>query len=206
MDDDDDMPADAHAQVAAQTGYEHQRSGPSTAGYWIGAFFIVLAIGWFVYSLVSGLLGISDDMQYVSVPGTATIAVDEPGSTTIYFEHKGTIDGNPYVYGGSTAGLDITVVDPDGTSLAIGTPGFSEEYSLPSHSGTSLAEFDAPVAGDYEIAATINGDGDATPSYSLAIGSTGLLGIIVTSFAAAIPLVIGIVLIVVTAARRANAD
>ena len=199
-----DTTPDPHDQIAAQTGSQAVPGRPGITGYVVGGLLITLAVGWFVYALVSGLLGIDDRMQYVPVPGTATITVDEPGDTVIYVETTGEIDGSPYTFTGSTSDLGITITGPEGNTVPIGTPGFTGEYSIPGHTGHSLASFDAPAAGRYEIATTIGGSTEGPPRYTLAVGSMGIVEILLLSFAAGIPLLIGIAVIIVTARRRST--
>jgi murein endopeptidase len=87
-----------------------------------------------------------DTFARISVPGTVTMQVDEPGQQVVYYE------------GDRSVGLDdmvVSVVEPLGSTVAIAPYEGELIYETTDLTlGRAIASFDAAQIGDYEIEVT----------------------------------------------------
>ncbi|MGZ4711152.1 MAG: hypothetical protein ACXWBN_20610 [Acidimicrobiales bacterium] len=179
---------------------------PSAAGYWIAGLIIVVgavaALIWFV-SGISNLFSAVDTYPRFTVPGQITSPLSAV-RYKVFAEYPGaTTDVNGVFRIG-----DVTVTDSVGRTIPVSSSYSEETYSWNGHEGRSIAEFTPPTAGNYTIAATLPATRSAS-TVRVAIGRGLQPSAIVPLFAAAglggMAVLIGIVLIVVTAVRRGRA-
>jgi hypothetical protein len=175
-------------------------------GYWIAAVIIlvgaVAAVVWFV-SGVSNLFSAVDDYPRFSVPGQATMPL-EAASYKVFAEYPGAASD---VNGVFRVG-DVTVTDSGNQSIPVRSSFTEETYQWNGHEGRAIAEFTAPSAGSYTVAATLPPNRSST-SVRVSVGRGLQPSAILPLFGAAglggLALLVGIVLIVVTAVRRGRA-
>ena len=142
------MRTDTQPTIASSTP-PRTRSRPSRSWRWpgIGVAVVGLAAG-----LVLGITSYQDSQQRIdtfariSVPGTVTMQVDEPGQQVVYYE------------GDRSVGLDdmvVSVVEPLGSTAAIAPNEGELIYETTDLTlGRAIASFDAAQIGDYEIEVT----------------------------------------------------
>ncbi len=178
-------------------------------GLWFGG-----AIALTLAAIVAGVAIVVTDAKSLGdklvsgvVPGEIALRLDEPGTYTIYHEHRTRIDGKVRD-GGSLEGLRIKVVEmATGQAVPVGPPTVSGSYSFGDRAGVAAFSFRAIRPGAYGLAAAYD-DGRPQPRHVLSV-SLGLVHAIVrlvtitisTGFTALVLLVL-VVLAVVRSRRR----
>ena len=107
-----------------------------------------------------------------TAPGEATFEFTKPGDYTVFFEHKGAIDGVAYITPKeAAAGLALSIEGmSDGARIPIAPAASNTTYSLGAHEGSSLFSFHIDRPGSYRFIARAPSRGDAGPIV-LAIGN-----------------------------------
>lgn len=174
---------------------------PGTAGYWVGALIAVLttlsALGWGAFTFLGWQAHVADFPRVIP-PDSATVVVTEPGSRVVYAEH----DRSTIVSSLPT----VTVRGPSGSEEPVTAYGADLRYDVPDDArrvGDAVLMFHADEPGTYRIVATA-----ADPGVTLAIGDDlirgwapqiiGAVGLLLGG------LLLGLVAVIVTAARRAR--
>ncbi|HYO46804.1 MAG TPA: hypothetical protein VEY33_08970 [Gemmatimonadota bacterium] len=180
-------------------------SGPSRKGYVFAAAVLAAGVVGFALVLFLGLSGLS--MQRVVVPGSAELALEEPGRYTIYHESRSVVDGRVYDVA-DVSGLTVELVSAEtGESVPLDSPGANTTYDLRGRSGRGVLTFEVDRPGAYRLSADYPaGDG---PETVLAVGK-GLGTRIAMTVAGVIAIGIGSFLLaaaiaVVTFVRRRRA-
>lgn len=138
---------------------------PGRKWYVVAALVFLVGLSVFGVFLFLRIRELTEGFQQVVVPGSAEIAVEEPGRWTIYHETGGSIDGT--YYGASDlTGLQIVVASPSGQPLDLVPPGVNESYTIGGRRGVAIFRFEAPEPGTYRLEASYPG-GQA--------GNTGVL-------------------------------
>lgn len=171
------------------------RSRSSRSWFWPGVG--IAAVG-LVAGLVIGISSYQNSQQQVdafarsSVPGMVTLQVDEPGQQIVYYEGDLSVGLEDLV-------LDIT--DPAGATVAPAPYGGELIYETTNLTvGRAIATFRAAQIGAYEIEVSGIDTGQVTVGESFA--RLALPGILAGLAIAAVSLVAGLVLWLVTALRR----
>lgn len=180
---------------------------PSAAGYWIAGVVIaigaVVAVVWFIAG-ISDLFGAVDDYPRFRVPGSISAPLDA-GDYKVFAEYPGASNGIDGVF---RVG-DVTVVDENGSQIRVSSSITEQTYSWNGHEGRSIAEFTAPRTGDYTISAAEPASRSGLSNVTVAVGkgieASSVLSLIAAAGLGGLSLLIGIVLIVVTAVRRGRA-
>jgi hypothetical protein len=178
-------------------------SGPSKVGYLVGA--AVVAIG-VAGAIVWGALGFTsfshqvDGFQRVSANGQGEVTFDEPGGYVIYYEAPGADEGD--VPAGQ-ASLTPGGSGGSGEPVTLETYDSSLSYANGDHAGQAVLTFQIDRPGTYVLESTSDGDGELAVGHSIA-------GKLVTTIVGALALgglglVVGAVILIVTAVRRRNA-
>lgn len=172
----------------------------SRAGYWIGGGLIVGAVVgailWGVLSFVS-IGNTLDDFARVQAPGSRAVAL-EARKYVVYFEGPGA--GEDY-----TPPIEVTIRDARNEQpLGIADYGGSLTYSIGGHSGTAQATVTPARAGRYVVSAATTQEPSAGLEVALGESVGGkIVRAILGAFAiGGLLLVAGIILIVMTVARR----
>ena len=167
------------------------------SSFWFWPGIGIAAVG-LVAGLAIGITSYQDSQQEIdtfartSVPGTATVQVDEPGRQVIYYE------------GDESVGLDdltVGIIDPAGETV----PVFSYEGELIYETtdltlGRAIASFEASQIGAYEIEVSGVDKGQVTVGESFS--RLALPGVFVGLMIAGLSLVAGFVLWVFRIVRR----
>jgi hypothetical protein len=133
-----------------------------------------------------------DTFARISVPGTVTMQVDEPGQQVVYYE------------GDRSVGLDdmvVSVVEPLGSTVAIAPYEGELIYETTDLTlGRAIASFDAAQIGDYEIEVTGIDTGHVTVGESFS--RLALPGVLAGLAIAGLSLVAGVALWLFSILRR----
>jgi hypothetical protein len=174
-------------------------------GFVIAALVLVLGAIGSAAILYLGLSGLS--MQRVVVPGSAEIALEEPGRHTIYHESRSVVDGRVYDVA-DVSGLTVELVSAEtGESVPLDVPGANTTYELRGRSGRGVLTFEVDRPGAYRLSAEYPAGGG--PETVLAVGR-GLGTRIAMTVVGAIALGLGsfllaVAIAVVTFVRRRRA-
>jgi hypothetical protein len=140
----------------------------SRAGYFLAPIPLlagVIAAVWLVWSEFGAL---QDTIVRFVVPGSVELALDEPGTYTIFHEADSVVDGRLYSVQ-SIGGLQLTVTAAgDGKTVPITDPTISSSYTIGSHSGKSVWGFNITQPGRYRLTAAYPG-GQSEPQTVLTI-------------------------------------
>jgi hypothetical protein len=133
-----------------------------------------------------------DTFARVSVPGTVTVRVDEPGQQVVYYE------------GDTSVGIDdlvVSITDPAGATVAVAP--FEGELIYETTDltqGRALASFEATQIGAYEIEVSGIDTGQVTVGESFAL--LALPGVLAGLAIAGLSLLAGFVLWLYSILRR----
>jgi len=121
----------------------------------------------------------------VVVPGNPMLALDKPGTYSIYHETNSTVDGR-YYGSDKVDGLKLVLTSAaTGAEVKLVEPKFGTSYKIGNREGTSLYDFTLDQPGRYRLAASLPG-GREEPKVVLAIGRGffgDLMGLIVDGVA-----------------------
>jgi len=178
---------------------------PSALGYWIGALIMAAgAIGGMIWmaTAIVGVFGAVENYPTVSVPGESSMSL-AAGTYKIFVEYPGAgVDfGVPVGVGA------VTVTGPQGQRISINASNFRETYSWNGREGRAIGEFVAPTSGSYLVSVEQSSTG--SPRYARVTVGKGIdssvAGQILGAIGvAAVGVVLGLVLIIVTAVRRSR--
>lgn len=147
---------------------------PGRTWYVVAALVVVGAVAAAVWLAVSRLGGIADGLVQVVVPGSADLALDKPGTYTIFHERVSQAGGRLYT-AESISGLRVTVRSgTTGGDVALRRPATASRYDFGGRSGISAFAFDIDAPGTYRLTAAYD-DGRQQPRTVLAVG-TGFVG------------------------------
>lgn len=190
--------------------YVRPSGGPSAAFYVVGVLVIVGGIALAVVPFVRTILHIGEWLTPVTVPGTHDIELTEPGKYTIYHEHRSVVDDRPHSsMEGNPGALDYHLTSKaTGAEVALSVPTANETYSFGPRSGVAILVFTVDTAGAYTFAATYR-EGQRGPDMVFAFGRgvlKRLFSAVLTMLAVGgVSVVVGAVIIVVTALKRSKA-
>jgi hypothetical protein len=172
----------------------------STRGYWFGA--VIMAIG-LIASLVWGVAGVFrmneriDRFARISIPGEATMRLEQTGGQVIYYEGVDVPILND---------VAVQVTDPAGRSIPVDPYIGDLRYDARDATdvGRAIGTFDATVTGPYMI--TVRGV--SQPLGRVAVGPS-VAGILAPTLVGAAALLLlfgggGLALIILTAVRRSR--
>ncbi len=155
---------------------------PGRKWYWIAGAVGVVGAAAFVYFLLTGIGGLGDGLQQMLAPGKAEIALEKPGTYTIFHEHESVFEGRYYSSPRIVSGLSIGVVSSVGGEPAtVRAASTNATYTLAGRAGVSILEFEIAEPGRYRISAAYT-DGRSTPKLVLAIGHDFVGKLMVTIF------------------------
>jgi hypothetical protein len=175
---------------------------PSTTGYWLGALVAVLAIlgalTWGTFTFL-GWQAHVEDFPRLSPPGTVAVSVTEPGTRFLYAEH----DRSTAVPSLLPA---VTVTGPSGAFVPLTAYRAEMRYDVPHDTnqvGDAVLTFQAHEPGTYRVTVATADHGT-----TVAVGDDLLWGwaprVVATIALLLGGLLVGLTLVVVTAARRSG--
>jgi hypothetical protein len=132
--------------------------------------FILIGAGFFGYTLVHGLMHVTDSLTQVVVPGSAELNL-QPGQYAVFLEEQSTVNGKIYSTTESISGLSCRIhLVPDGPPIPMTTSHTNVTYSVNDRSGRSVLEFSVKQAGRYAFACDYGADPKG-PDTVVAVGS-----------------------------------
>lgn len=151
-----------------------------------GVAFILGGAGLFVYSLLHGILHITDDLAQFVAPGQTVLSLTKTGTYSLFLEQESVINGKIYSTTEAVSGLRCTAeLQGTGQTIALRRAAGSVTYSVGGRSGRSVLEFDAERTGQYLLLCSYPAE-EKGPEVVLAVG-TGvgrkILSIIGSGFA-----------------------
>jgi hypothetical protein len=136
---------------------------------WAAPFFLTGG-GLFGYTLIHGLVHVTDTLTQIVVPGTAELSL-QPGQYSVFLEEQSTVNGKIYSTTESIAGLSCRIRSvQNGTPIAMAQASANVTYSVNGRSGRSVLEFPIQQAGRYALACDY-GEGSKGPEVVVAVGS-----------------------------------
>lgn len=184
---------------------------PGLIGIWIGIALIVIGTVAGVVLVVRGastLLDNVEDLQRVPISG-GTIEINEPDEQSVYLERQSFTNETGFSTGTGTFAPVVTVLvsDPSGMDVFVEPRSSSETYSWNGREGVLVASFDATEVGTYTVQIVRADDLGAydTIAVGRALDFGGLAGILGGVFGGGLIVVIGIVVIIISAVRRGKA-
>jgi len=155
----------------------HNRHSRSWFGRGVGIAVVGLIAG-----LAIGITSYQDSQQQIdtfarlSVPGTVTMDVDQPGQQVIYYEGDGNVGIDDLV---------VSIADPVGSTVAVAPYEGELIYETTDLIlGRAIATFDAAQTGAYEIEVTGADTGQVTIGQSFALMALPgvLAGLVIAGF------------------------
>lgn len=128
------------------------RIRPSAAYYVWAALFFAIGAAFGLYTLIDGLLHITDRLTQVVVPGSRDFTFQRNLAYTIFLEEESVVDGKPYLTQGSLAGLVCKVESlASGRVIEPDRARGSTTYNLRGRSGRAILSFSVPEDGGYRF-------------------------------------------------------
>ena len=185
------------------------RRRPSGGWYWVAGILAVLGLtAAFVWGAVGTITALDrvDEFDRVTIPGSMTVVVADPGTKVLYYEGpaefaryadpaatgRNATRWNPATDATIEVGyatntptwqrLGLQVTGPGGAAVPVRTYRSSARYDVdPGRLGRAVATFDATAAGPYRVTATRATE----PGATLAVGDNFARTIAVTALGAA---------------------
>jgi hypothetical protein len=162
---------------------------PSRIWYFVAIALLFLGVGGAVYLMMSRLEDIQSALKRVVVPGESVVALEEPGTYTLFHELSGTLDG--VVYSASDiSGLRVTLESvATGEAVELTRPAASTSYDMGGSSAVGIFAFTIDTPGEYRLGAVYD-DGRSEPQAVLSM-ARGFVGKLVAAILSTVGLVIG---------------
>ncbi len=194
-------PPDPYPFVDAGSPVGGEPLRPRALWYWIGAACIVAGLVAAVVLGVRSVVGADDKIDSfprVDIPGRATIDL-EPGTYTLYHEFPGAADdvGRP--------APTVIVTDPEGEEVPIGFSLGTQTYAISGNEGISMGELRIWTRGPHEV--FVRGEPRFGERVAIGKGVVGdiILGVFAALGLAALGILVGLTILIVTAVRRSSA-
>ena len=173
---------------------------------------ILIVVGLVLGAIAGGIFAygmwkfVSDDMVARDVvPGTVAMTIDEPGTYTVYYEYRSTLNRRIISTPQQPPGFDMTLRDAAGAEVALEPTRGTYTYEAPSRAGRSVASFDTHQPGDYTLEVATTGRGQ---EYVITVGQprlglffAGMASLFCGGGLAGLMLLVGIILLVVGLAQ-----
>ena len=126
---------------------------PSRLGYLLALIILVAgAVGATLFALPR-IQGLGSGLQQIVVPGDAELALDEPGTYTIFHESRSIVDGELYT-SGDVSGLGVEITSArDGSAVDLAAPTVDASYDFAGRSGRAFLAFTISKPGPYRLSA-----------------------------------------------------
>jgi len=139
--------------------------------YLLGIVVIVAGATLFAYTLVHGLLHLTDNLTQVVVPGEKDLPLQSKVKYTIFLEEQSVVDGRIYSTQSNLNGLTCTVSSKaSGKNIDTHRAAMSTTYNVGGRSGRSVLEFVTVEAGIYHLGCGYE-EGTKGPQVVLAVGA-----------------------------------
>lgn len=153
--------------------------GPGPSKPRLGYFLLAAVVGLggvaaFVFYLLAGISGLTEEMIRVVVPGVHEVLLDRPGEYTVFRESPSAVGNQVYDYEGPLPGLTCRLEGPAGDEVPVRPARGSMTYSLGGRHGVSVLEFTLRRPGRYTFRAAYPPGKSAPPVvFTLAEGASG---------------------------------
>jgi hypothetical protein len=148
----------------------------SKAGYWLAPIPFVLGIVIAVWAGWSAATAVGNAFTRFVVPGSGVVALEKPGTYTIFHETRSVIGGRMYAVKDMPSVKVDVAPEGGGAAIPVEAPGGHSTYSFGGHVGESLMQFTIVQPGRYRVTATYS-NGQNGPQTVLAV-SSGVIGTI----------------------------
>ncbi len=170
-----------------------------------GVPFFLIGGGFFGYTLLHGLMHVTDSLTQIVVPGKTELNLQR-GRYSVFLEEQSMVDGKIYSTTQSIAGLECRVTSvQSGLAVPIKKASMNTTYSVNGRSGHSVLEFPIQQGGRYAFACDY-GENSKGPEVVVAVGSgvgeaitTTVIGGLASFFCG---IGAGVVVVVVVVLRR----
>jgi len=193
-------------------GYEPMGPGrsrkPGIALYVLGGLVIAVTVAAFALFLVTRLMGITDALTQVLVPGRTVLTLDEPGTYTVFHEHRSFYEGRSYT-GTDVSDLFCEIGPEDGEGdVELDSVAANMNYSIGSRAGYGIWKFTIQEPGRYVM--DCRRDDDSERKAILTVGKGFIKDLLTTIFGGLAimfaGLTLGVLIIVWNFIRRRKAD
>lgn len=126
------------------------------SAWYYGLVLLVLLVGGIlgIVFLVSNLLGVTDELTQIRVPGKSDLDLAETGSYTIFVEHESVMDGKVFSTSKDVSNFRCSLVNKQtGAEVPLSPSTMTADYNMPGRSGVSIFNFDLTETGSYEFTA-----------------------------------------------------
>ena len=126
---------------------------PGRGGYVVAAVILLVGCGFAAMSALGVLMGLTDELTQVVVPGEETLTFAEPGDYTIFYEYESVV-GDQVFSTGDLNGINIQLISAaTGQPVELSEKSTELSYEVGGRAGESLAAFTIQEPGDYNLAA-----------------------------------------------------
>jgi len=144
--------------------------GPSWWYCAVGGVVMLAGLGLFLYTLIHGILHVTDSLTQIVVPGEKDLTLMPKLKYTIFLETESIVDGKIYSTE-SVSGLNCVVSSgTSGNRINTYKPAMNTAYSVGGRDGRAVLEFFTEEAGVYRVACSY-GAGTDGPQVVVAVGS-----------------------------------
>ena len=201
---------------------ERPRIKPGKGWYWVGALLIAGGLLGGAALGIAGVLNLRNSIEdfgrfrVEGGTGAATVTFEKPGEYSIYYENESKVCGDLGATPGQPcetvtvrgekdppAQLDISITSGD-RSLPIGPAENSLDYSFSGFSGTEVATVDVDEAGSYNMVVETRREGEFAIALGKDVVSTILPWILGAMALAAVGLILGLIILIVTGVKRSR--
>lgn len=127
---------------------------------WVPVVFLALAVP-SVWLLVTGLSNLTEGLIRFTAPGRAQIAIEEPGTYTVFHEYRSTFGGRVYSGPSSLPGMNIQMRGPGGVFPIVRSSSGNFTYNVGSSAGYAVGSVKIERTGGYEVTSVFTGgEGD----------------------------------------------
>lgn len=118
--------------------------GVSSGQWYYGLAVMMLVIGFsvFVWSLFSGITGLTSGLIQIIGPGASELNLNEAGEYTVFYENQSYVDGRFFSTGDNISCLQIEIIEKStGSRLSTYSPPSSLTYSMGGRFGKAIPTF-----------------------------------------------------------------
>jgi hypothetical protein len=187
-----------HREVKGDVMDGAERVQPDSRYYLIAFLFLAVGVGLTIYSFVSGIRRIRENMVRMDLPGQMDLELKGHETYTVFIEHE-TSDGR--LSAGSKVNCQASVL-PSGERIDGIATGITHTYTYGSRTGVSVLEFEAPHDGTYTLICQTSA-AIAGQKMDAAIGGGSSRGINIVLVRSFVTLIVGVVVAALMFARVA---
>ena len=173
---------------------------PHWAWFFLGPVILILGGVAAIVLMIGGLSSVTEGMQHVDIPGSATIQVDKPGLQALFYEERGAMEAVAPL----ALEVRITAV-AGGEAVPIDAEYNTVTYNMNGVSGRKWGEANFPAAGAYLVETRVP---IGTSAGELAIGGNAgekIVGSLIGFFGIGfVSFILCVVVMIVVLVKRIN--